>query len=132
LFCLHLGVPVLCRHALLINVKPITAQEKFHSPRANAFLAREQALGWVRDCNATRMHDWTFQYFNTHILNHPVTATCFLLNSGFARLRTRHLDAQSKFAFRLLATFSYIACDVILVVCPLIDIFALDHWTVLE
>ena len=36
---LNLGVPVLCRHALLINVKPITAQEKFYFPRANAFLS---------------------------------------------------------------------------------------------
>jgi hypothetical protein len=31
---LHLGVPVLCQHALLINVKPITAQEKLYFPRA--------------------------------------------------------------------------------------------------
>ena len=42
-------VPVLCRHARLINVKPITAQEKFNFPRANAILARAQALLWVRD-----------------------------------------------------------------------------------
>jgi hypothetical protein len=47
---LNLGVPVLCRHARLINVKPITAQEKFNFPRANAILARAQALLWVRDC----------------------------------------------------------------------------------
>ena len=33
---LNLGVPVLCRHVRLINVKPITAQEKFNFPRANA------------------------------------------------------------------------------------------------
>jgi hypothetical protein len=33
----------------LINIKPITAQEKFDFPRANAFLARAQALLWVRD-----------------------------------------------------------------------------------
>ena len=46
---LNLGVPVLCRHARLINVKPITAQEKFNFPRANAILARAQALLWVRD-----------------------------------------------------------------------------------
>ena len=46
---LNLGVPVLCRHARLINVKPITAQEKFYFPRANAILARAQALLWVRD-----------------------------------------------------------------------------------
>jgi hypothetical protein len=32
--------------ALLINVKPITAQEKFYFPRANASLARAQALLW--------------------------------------------------------------------------------------
>jgi hypothetical protein len=37
---LNLGVPVLCRHARLINVKPITAQEKLYFPRANAILAR--------------------------------------------------------------------------------------------
>jgi hypothetical protein len=35
----------------LINVKPITAQEKFNFPRANAILARAQALLWVRDCS---------------------------------------------------------------------------------
>jgi hypothetical protein len=46
---LNLGVPVLCRHARLINVKPITAQEKLNFPRANAILARAQALLWVRD-----------------------------------------------------------------------------------
>jgi hypothetical protein len=45
---LNLGVLVLCRHARLINVKPITAQEKFIFPRANAILARAQALLWVR------------------------------------------------------------------------------------
>jgi hypothetical protein len=50
---LNLGVPVLGRHALLINVKPITAQEKFYFSRANAFLARAQALLWVRDCSMT-------------------------------------------------------------------------------
>jgi hypothetical protein len=33
----------------LTNVKPITAQEKFNFPRANAILARAQALLWVRD-----------------------------------------------------------------------------------
>ena len=46
---LNLGVPVLCRHARLINVKPITAQEKFNFPRPNAILARAQELLWVRD-----------------------------------------------------------------------------------
>jgi hypothetical protein len=45
-----LRVPVLCRHARLLNVKPITAQEKFNFPRANVILARAQALLWVRDC----------------------------------------------------------------------------------
>ena len=34
----------------MMNVKPITAQEKFNFPIANAFLARAQALVWVRDC----------------------------------------------------------------------------------
>jgi hypothetical protein len=48
---LNLGVPVLCRHARLINVKPITAHEK---ARANAILARAQALLWLRDC----LHAW--------------------------------------------------------------------------
>jgi hypothetical protein len=43
---LNLGVPVLCRHARLINVKPITAQEKVNFPRANAILARAQAWWW--------------------------------------------------------------------------------------
>ena len=38
-----------CRHALFINVKPITAQEKLYFPRANTSLARAQALLWVRD-----------------------------------------------------------------------------------
>jgi hypothetical protein len=33
----------------LINVKPITAQEKLNFPRANAILARAQALLWVRE-----------------------------------------------------------------------------------
>jgi hypothetical protein len=33
-----------------MHVKPITAQEKFNFPRANAILARAQALLWVRDC----------------------------------------------------------------------------------
>jgi hypothetical protein len=46
---LNLGVPVLCRQARLTNVKPITAQEKCNFPRANAILARAQALLWVRD-----------------------------------------------------------------------------------
>ena len=32
-----------------MHVKPITAQEKFNFPRANAILARAQALLWVRD-----------------------------------------------------------------------------------
>jgi hypothetical protein len=31
-----------------IHIKPITAQEKFNFPRANAILARAQALLWVR------------------------------------------------------------------------------------
>ena len=35
-----------------MHVKPITAQEKFNFPRANAILARAQALLWVRDCMA--------------------------------------------------------------------------------
>jgi hypothetical protein len=33
-----------------MHVKPITAQKKFNFPRANAILARAQALLWVRDC----------------------------------------------------------------------------------
>ena len=53
--------------------------------------------------NTTWIHHWTFEYFNTHILNYPVTATCCPLNSGFARLRTRYLDAQSNFAIRVLS-----------------------------
>ena len=32
------------------------------------------------------MHEWTFEYLNTHILNHPVTATCFSLTVIFARI----------------------------------------------
>ena len=32
-----------------MHVKPITAQEKFNFQRANAILARAQALLWVRD-----------------------------------------------------------------------------------
>ena len=32
-----------------MHVKPITAQEKFNFPRANAILARAQALLWVRE-----------------------------------------------------------------------------------
>ena len=36
-----------------MHVKPITAQEKFNFPRANAILARAQALLWVRDCIVT-------------------------------------------------------------------------------
>jgi hypothetical protein len=38
-----------------MHVKPITAQEKFNFPRANAILARTQALLWVRD--------WVFAHF---------------------------------------------------------------------
>jgi hypothetical protein len=34
-----------------MHVKPITAQEKFNFPRADAILARAQALLWVRDCH---------------------------------------------------------------------------------
>ena len=37
-----------------MHVKPITAQEKFNFPRANAILARAQALLWVRDWLQTR------------------------------------------------------------------------------
>ena len=37
-----------------MHVKPITAQEKFNFPRANAILARAQALLWVRDWLAGR------------------------------------------------------------------------------
>ena len=37
-----------------MHVKPITAQEKFNFPRANAILARAQALLWVRDWFNTR------------------------------------------------------------------------------
>ena len=33
----------------MINVKPITVQEKFNFTRANAILVRAQALLWVRD-----------------------------------------------------------------------------------
>jgi hypothetical protein len=33
-----------------MHVKPITAHEKFNFPRANAILARAQALLWVRYC----------------------------------------------------------------------------------
>jgi hypothetical protein len=36
-----------------MHVKPITAQEKFNFPRANAILARAQALLWVRNCNSS-------------------------------------------------------------------------------
>jgi hypothetical protein len=39
-----------------MHVKPITAQEKFNFPRANAILARAQALLWVRDCNKLGNH----------------------------------------------------------------------------
>jgi hypothetical protein len=53
---LNLGVPVVCRHALLINVKPITSQEKFYFPRANAILARAQSLLWVRDWQITGLY----------------------------------------------------------------------------
>jgi hypothetical protein len=60
---LNLGVPVVCRHALLINVKPITAQEKLYFPRANAILARAQALLWVRDWQITGLYRETPGYF---------------------------------------------------------------------
>jgi hypothetical protein len=62
---LNLGVPVLCRHARLTNVKPITAQEKFNFLKANAFLARAQALLWVRDC----FHTWLGSVFS-HVIGH--------------------------------------------------------------
>ena len=39
-----------------MHVKPITAQEKFNFPRANAILARAQALLWVRDCLHYGLH----------------------------------------------------------------------------
>ena len=39
-----------------MHVKPITAQEKFNFPRANAILARAQALLWVRDWCTTDSH----------------------------------------------------------------------------
>jgi hypothetical protein len=38
-----------------MHVKPITAQEKFNFPRANAILARAQALLWVRDWGLSQM-----------------------------------------------------------------------------
>jgi hypothetical protein len=51
---LNLGVPVVGRHVLLINVKPITAQEKFYFPRANAFLSPRTgiALGTRLVCSS--------------------------------------------------------------------------------
>ena len=45
---LNLGFRFFVRVPVLF--KPITAQEKFNFPRANAILARAQALLWVRDC----------------------------------------------------------------------------------
>jgi hypothetical protein len=41
-----------------MHVKPITAQEKFNFPRANAILTRAQALLWVRDW---RSRDYNFK-----------------------------------------------------------------------
>jgi hypothetical protein len=71
---LNLGVPVLCRHARLINVKPIAAQEKFNFPRGNAILARAQALLWVRDC-LENWRDKTWRHFRKmeEVLNCYVT-----------------------------------------------------------
>jgi hypothetical protein len=46
-----------------------------------------------------------------------VTATCFSLNLGFARLRTRHLDAQSNFVIRVLTSHSATLIDNIFTNC---------------
>jgi hypothetical protein len=57
-----------------MHVKPITAQEKFNFPRANAILARAQALLWVRDCiSPGRVVSWAhrmsgyFPYNSGHV-----------------------------------------------------------------
>ena len=43
-----------------MHVKPITAQKKFNFPRANAILARAQALLWVRDWATVEIEPTTF------------------------------------------------------------------------
>ena len=45
-----------------MHVKPITAQEKFNFPRANAILARAQALLWVRDWGGAGNQNNKIQY----------------------------------------------------------------------
>ena len=51
-----------------MHVKPITAQEKFNFPRANAILARAQALLWVRDCGKSGKGPGTGR---SHDFQHP-------------------------------------------------------------
>ena len=49
-----------------MHVKPITAQEKFNFPRANAILARAQALLWVRDWAQTTWQPWI--HYSVHYM----------------------------------------------------------------
>ena len=58
-----------------IHIKPITAQEKFNFPRANAILARAQALLWVRDWDKHRTIMIMIIIIN-HIINHMAEAAC--------------------------------------------------------
>ena len=68
---LNLGVPVVCWHTRLIDVKPITAQEKFYFPTANAFQARAQVLLRVRDCVSCiskHFKPHKFLFYSRHIV----------------------------------------------------------------
>jgi hypothetical protein len=66
-----------------MHVKPITAQEKFNFPRANAILACAQALLWVRDCRrlASKARLFTFTSCLNRLFS-PVTLFFLLYFQG--------------------------------------------------
>jgi hypothetical protein len=66
----------------LINVKPITAQEKLYFLRANAFFACAQALLWVRDweragnINRSDNFEKCYQYSKRYVIRKKSDDTC--------------------------------------------------------
>ena len=61
-----------------MHVKPITAQEKFNFPRANAILARAQALLWYEIANfAARCYIVYYKIQLTEISGNLVVVSTF-------------------------------------------------------
>ena len=88
-----------------IHVKPITTQEKFNFPRANAILARAQALLWVRDCRRSSLRGGDQTREKNHRLPNPeslprsprLQAQRLLKNMKFEGIEIAQFQIPSRF-----------------------------------